>query len=479
LNTIKRIQVVKSLVPWRIVESNLHKCKGYYQGTGTVEISSFNVLTGCLEQSLTSHLELMRYGETSFCSQSLLPNEQETSEARNRLSENLLGESNLRIYSSCSQIELSFKYKKLIKTQKFLLCAQNFHRSKRSDTYYCYLVMKNKVTVKLYFLPVFAPQTAASRDRSPQYRPEDMEPNSNQQPASPQSQACESLSDSIKSTPKKQDMLYLAACALQVRIGPEIKDLSSISKGGFVSSVKKAHYSDTVQNIRLNIARPNYDEICHPDLQTVEQPSSHKSCAAARAGVPGEPVRLNILPVLRPIIYETSIPDPVTEPKGRYNFSKKFEPSYQKTAGTLEASPVEMQRAGETEPSRPDSSQSQYLVSTEARIDFIRRDGRKEIHHFLLKPQKSLHGANNSGPNETERPAPQSSETPTNYTEIRKWSVQQHSSEPGRLAGSTRIAPASSLKRSLISSSPESKSSGNRPKPQIDAMPEHVTPRFV
>lgn len=469
LNTTKRIQVVKSLVPWRIVESNLHKYKGLYQGTAQLQISLFNVLTGCREHSLSSHLELLRIQETSFCSRLLLPSDPACLDAPSSSTNSLTNQSELRLHSSCSLIEVTFSYKKLLKTQRFLLCAQNFLRAKRSDTYYCYLVMKNKLTIKLYFLPVFARQEGPSREHSPQKRSDEKEPHSPQQRAQLQAQASASLSDSSKSTPRAPVIAYFVACALQVRIGPEIKDSSSVSKGGFVSSMKKARLSENTQNIRLNVARPAGFATHLISPQSVEQ-SGDNSCLQTTASVSGKPPLHPVQTAQPPVFLETANCEPTAAARVSFNFSKKQLPNVQQTSSKPQ-----------THPEGPGGCQaphSQRLVSTEARLDLVQRDGRIQSHHFLLKASTAL-PAISSGSGGQLRTSTHSTQRALTYIEVRVWSVASYSALPEGPTGFPKLVEPSSQVLALTASPRlASVESDNRPKPQIYASPEHATQRF-
>ena len=159
LNTMRRIQVVRSVIPKKTVYSNLQGLKGDPIGRACLKVSIMDPLTG-VELRRASHQLNLVQAKNHICSHV----DFEQSDAR-RCS----GPSEaIEVETRCSvmSVELSASSSAYSKSSKFLLFFEELRKIKpRSDLFYCLAKLRSGVILKIYFTPfVVSPAQSSPSD---------------------------------------------------------------------------------------------------------------------------------------------------------------------------------------------------------------------------------------------------------------------------------------------------------------------------
>ena len=205
LNSIQRAQIVRSLIPKKIVFSNLSKSlrEQIEMETGQISFRVFNPITG-QELSASNHTFLMPNSILKASFSTMIDIERfNLKNPANRVS---LG-SNLNL------VEFKIFFQKQVKKQKYILYFRHPRAVKKSDLFYCFIKMRSDVCFKLYFVPQF-------------FRPEE----------------------------GGKDPKEFELSKVQVNVGSENnRSKPLVSNGSFISAIRRAKNSVHESNYRYNI----------------------------------------------------------------------------------------------------------------------------------------------------------------------------------------------------------------------------------
>ncbi len=205
LNSIQRAQIVRSLIPKKIIFSNLSKkLRGEIEEeTGHLCFKIVNPITG-QELSSSSHSIVIPKTVSAATFSSTVDIEQFNSKnPTNRVS----------LTSNLNLVEFKFSLRQQTKNQRYVLYFRQPKAVKKNDLFYCFIKVKSDVHFKLYFIPQFG-----------------------------------------RSEEGKKATRELELSKVLVTVGPEnLQSKPVISNGSFLSSVRRAKNSVCESNYRYNM----------------------------------------------------------------------------------------------------------------------------------------------------------------------------------------------------------------------------------
>lgn len=164
LNTMKRVQVVRSVIPKKTVFTNLQSLKGELIGEGYLKISIIDPLSG-LELKQSSHRLDLIQAKNNLCSRVdfELPDYRRESGPPEAI----------EIESRCCIMFLGLTFNSAyFKSSKFLLFFEEL--KKKSDLFFCLAKLRAGLVLKLYFTPVLVGPADSSASLSNQSSPQQL-----------------------------------------------------------------------------------------------------------------------------------------------------------------------------------------------------------------------------------------------------------------------------------------------------------------
>ncbi len=213
LNTLKRIQMVRSLIPKKIIFSNMQNLKGVPCGSGTVQLGIYHPLTGrkiAATSAVEFQLVAIRGIQIASIDLAATPSRKETSQQ------------GLNLQFSCNLFQIDISFADFKKSQNFVIFFKNIYSLSPNDLFYSTIKLNSHLTLKLYFITYAKPGSKILSEQIMQSYP-----------------------------PFK-----LAKLQLELGNRSELQPSSLTAKGSFLSSVNRAQRSSTSDNFRYNICLP-------------------------------------------------------------------------------------------------------------------------------------------------------------------------------------------------------------------------------
>ena len=209
INTFRRVQLVRSSIPRKIIFNNLANHAGQLVGLGKFSITLHHPLSDRMIGS-SRHFEFeLLHNKKLQCA--IIDFDGRSS---NR------DTSQVTLNTNCSALEICIAFAQYVKTQRFTLFFKPFNTIKASDLFYCLIKLNSSLTLKLYFLPE-GPLTS---------------------------------SESHQLIPHKTRFIL---SKVQIENGSPDKDESLLSKGSFISAIRRAQQQTSDSNYRINVLRPD------------------------------------------------------------------------------------------------------------------------------------------------------------------------------------------------------------------------------
>ena len=210
LNTLKRIQMVRSLIPKKIIFSNMQNLKGVPCGSGTVQLGLYHPLTGRkIAATPAVDFQLVDIRGIQVASIDL-----KTCHGRKEISQQ-----GLNLQFSCNLFQIDISFADFAKTQNFVIFFKDIYSLSPTDLFYSTIKLNSQLTLKLYFITYAKPGSKI-------------------------------LSEQIMQSYPPFELVKL-----QLEVGSQngLQPLSITAKGSFLSSVHRAKRSNTIDNLRYNI----------------------------------------------------------------------------------------------------------------------------------------------------------------------------------------------------------------------------------
>lgn len=167
LNTMKRIQVVRSIIPKKTVFTNLQTLNSEPIGEGCLKISIIDPLSGLELRQSTHRLDLIQ-AKNNFCSH--VDFEQPDYRRESGPLEAILIDSRCKIMFLGLTVNSAY-----FKSSKFLLFFEELKKPKRkSDLFFCLAKLRAGLVLKLYFTPVVVGPADSSASLSNQSAPQQL-----------------------------------------------------------------------------------------------------------------------------------------------------------------------------------------------------------------------------------------------------------------------------------------------------------------
>lgn len=144
LNTFRRIQIVRSLIPKKVIFPSITKVAQVEKSDSEkcqLVMTFLHPLTSSEINRLVFDFEATQQENLLVSSLDLVAKSYQ------------LPERNLGLPSNCNIIELKVSTKSKQKTQKCILYFREVKTIKKSDLFYCFIKMNSNMTIKLYFIP--------------------------------------------------------------------------------------------------------------------------------------------------------------------------------------------------------------------------------------------------------------------------------------------------------------------------------------
>ncbi len=209
INTFRRVQVVRSSIPRKIIFTNLANHDGILVGLGKLKIAFHHPLSDRLVESTRIFEFALLQNKKLQCAIIDL-DERDRDEENNQVT----------LKTNCMVLELSIAFAQYAKTQRFILFFKPFITIKANDLFYCLVKLNSSLTLKLYFLPD-GPLTS---------------------------------SESLQMIPHQ---VRFNLSKIQIESGSPAKEESLLSKGSFISAVRRAHQQVAESNYRINVVQPD------------------------------------------------------------------------------------------------------------------------------------------------------------------------------------------------------------------------------
>jgi hypothetical protein len=140
LNTMRRIQLVRSTISLKIINQNIQLQKGARLGAGTLGITFLDPLTSCTLQATKHNFDLLEIEDSSIANIDLGNQTQMNSTAQ------------VGISNKCSLVQFELTFGTFCKAQKCILFYGDFKKIRKSDLFYCFLNLRVDINLKLYFV---------------------------------------------------------------------------------------------------------------------------------------------------------------------------------------------------------------------------------------------------------------------------------------------------------------------------------------
>lgn len=209
INTFRRVQLVRSSIPRKIIFTNLANHNGESMGLGKLKIALHNPLSDRLVWSSRNFDFEFLHNRKLQCA--IIDLEERSRGADDR---------RITLGTNCTVLELSIAFAQYSKTQRFVLFFKPFNTIKAGDLFYCLVKLNSTLTLKLYFLPEGPPAS----------------------------------SESYQLIPHK---VLFTLSKIQIETGNPQKEESLVSKGSFISAVRRAQQQASSSNYRINVVRPD------------------------------------------------------------------------------------------------------------------------------------------------------------------------------------------------------------------------------
>lgn len=209
INTFRRVQLVRSSIPRKIIFANLASHAGQSVGLGNIRLTVHHPLSDSLIGASRHDAFEIVHNKKLQCAVIDLEERSRDVEA-----------SQVMLNANCSALEISIAFAQYVKTQRFILFFKPFNTIKAADLFYCLIKLNSSLTLKLYFLPDGPLTSPESHQLVPH-------------------QARFNLSK------------------IQIEIGSQDKEESLLSKGSFLSAIRRAQQRASDANYRINVVRPD------------------------------------------------------------------------------------------------------------------------------------------------------------------------------------------------------------------------------
>lgn len=213
LNTLKRIQMVRSLIPKKIIFSNMQNLKGVPCGSGTVQLGIYHPLTGRkIASTSVVEFQLVVVRGVQIASIDLAGNP----------SRKEISQMGLNLQFSCNLFQIDISFADFTKSQSFVIFFKDIYSLSPTDLFYSTIKLNSQLTLKLYFTTYAKPGSKI-------------------------------LSEQLMQSYPPFELVKLQL-ELGSRGDPQPSSLTA--KGSFLSSVHRAKRSSTSDNLRYNISLP-------------------------------------------------------------------------------------------------------------------------------------------------------------------------------------------------------------------------------
>jgi hypothetical protein len=147
LNTMRRIQLVRSTISLKIITQNIKLQKGLSLGSGTLGISFLDPLTSSTLRATKHSFNLQEIDDFSVANIDLEHQAQMNPTAQ------------VGVWNKCNLIQFELKFETFSKAQKCILFYGDFKKIRKSDLFYCFLNLRADINLKLYFVAPSAAKT--------------------------------------------------------------------------------------------------------------------------------------------------------------------------------------------------------------------------------------------------------------------------------------------------------------------------------
>lgn len=143
LNTLRRIQITRSLVSRRIIYSNMQACQGQIRYTGRIKINQSDPLSGNVLMVTENRLNFGNIDvEEGF---SAVVDFEKPQGAETKPTH--------KLRASLSHFQFEVELMNRCRSQKGLLYYRALRKVKKSDLFYCFINISSSLMLKLYFSP--------------------------------------------------------------------------------------------------------------------------------------------------------------------------------------------------------------------------------------------------------------------------------------------------------------------------------------
>lgn len=209
INTFRRVQLVRSSIPRKIIFTNLANHNGESMGLGKFKIALHNPLSDRLVWS--SRIFDFEFLHNRKLQCAIIDLEEQSLDGDDR---------RITLGTNCTVLELSIAFAQYTKTQRFVLFFKPFNTIKAADLFYCLVKLNSTLTLKLYFLPEGPLASSESHQLIPH-------------------------------------QVLFTLSKIQIETGNLHKEESLVSKGSFISAVRRAQQQASSSNYRINVVRPD------------------------------------------------------------------------------------------------------------------------------------------------------------------------------------------------------------------------------
>jgi hypothetical protein len=140
LNTMRRIQLVRSSISLKIISQNMRLQNGVRLGAGSLVITFLDLLTSSTLRATKHSFDLQEIDDCSVANIDL-----ETQTQMNATAQ-------VGVSKKCNLVQFELSFGSFCKTQKCILFYGDFKKIRKSDLFYCFLNLRADITLKLYFL---------------------------------------------------------------------------------------------------------------------------------------------------------------------------------------------------------------------------------------------------------------------------------------------------------------------------------------
>jgi hypothetical protein len=209
INTFRRVQVVRSSIPRKIIFTNHANHDGKFVGVGKFGITLHHPLSDRLIESPRNFEFALLQNKKHQCAVIDI-------DAISRDAENY----QVTLTNNCTVLQITIAFAQYAKTQRFIFFFKPFNTIKVSDLFYCLVKLNSSLTIKLYFLPEGPLTSSESHQLIPQ-------------------------------------QVRFNLSKVQIESGSPAKEESLLSKGSFISAARRAQQQASDLNYRINMVKPD------------------------------------------------------------------------------------------------------------------------------------------------------------------------------------------------------------------------------